>query len=359
MERIHVEVSKPYDILIDRGMLQSIPNLINPVCASNRIAIVTDDIVANLYLRDLQVGLSTHGFETVAYVFPNGEQSKNINTLSGILEFLAENHIRRNDTLIALGGGVVGDITGLAAAMYMRGVSIIQIPTTLLAAVDSSVGGKTAIDLRNGKNLAGAFWQPSMVVCDVDVIQKLPADIFAEGMAEVIKCNVIKDLPIIRWIETGALIEHLEETIYECISLKRNIVEQDEFDTKGIRNILNVGHTVAHAIEKLSGYTISHGHAVGTGLIVEAELANKLGWCDREIVERIRTAVEHYCLSIDISWSSTDLSAAMKSDKKNRDAGIVFELPCTLGECKEIKLETDLTAGLIGDICGGYGVNEY
>lgn len=236
-----------------------------------------------LYLDELASSLSVYGFEATVYVFTNGERSKNMHVLSEILEFLASDNYRRNDTIIALGGGVVGDIAGMAAALYMRGISVIQIPTTLLAAVDSSVGGKTAIDLKGGKNLAGVFWQPSMVICDVDIIEKLPDGLFAEGMAEVIKCDIIKNLSIIDYIEAGTIKSHLDGMIYDCISLKKDIVEQDEFDIKGMRNILNVGHTVAHAIEKLSGYTISHGKAVGTGMIIEAQLANYLGISEQHV----------------------------------------------------------------------------
>lgn len=352
MRKIHVNVSKPYDVLIGKGIISELPEIIRPVCISNRVAIVTDDIVAGLYLESVEQSLKASGFETVSFIFPNGEQSKNIKTLSDILEFLAENHIRRNDTLIALGGGVPGDITGLAAAIYMRGISVIQVPTTLLSAVDSSVGGKTAIDLKNGKNLAGAFWQPSKVVCDVEIIERLPDVIFAEGMAEVIKCNVIKDLPILEWIEGDTLRTHLEDVIYECVALKRDVVEQDEFDVKGIRNILNVGHTVAHAIEKLSGYTVSHGHAVGTGIVVEAEIANHLGLCEDEVVEALRTTVNRYDLMVGMPWSSERMVEAMKSDKKNRDAQIVFELPHTLGKCEEIKIEKGKLIPLIKSAIG-------
>lgn len=349
MKKIHVGVSKPYDVWIGRGIFQKIPELIRPVCASARVAVVTDDVVAGLYLSRLKEILESSGFEVFAYAFAGGEQSKHIGTLAEILEFLAGSHLRRNDTVIALGGGVVGDIAGLAAAIYMRGISVLQIPTTLLAAVDSSVGGKTAIDLKNGKNLAGSFWQPSMVICDADVIERLPEEIFSEGMAEVIKCSVIRELPIIGWIEEGTLKDHLDDVIYECVSLKRDVVEQDELDTKGIRNLLNAGHTVAHALEKLSGYAVSHGHAVGTGLVIEAKMAQKLGMCDESTVQRIRFAVERYGLMIENPWSGAEIADAMKSDKKNRDARIVFELPYMLGKCKEVKLEISDTEKLLED----------
>lgn len=341
MEQIHVNVSKPYDVLIGRNLIFEVADIIAPITSGNQIAIITDDIVGNLYLENIEQQLNSAGYRVCSFAFPNGEKSKNIHTLSDILEFLAENRIRRNDTLVALGGGVVGDITGLAAALFMRGLAVIQIPTTLLAAVDSSVGGKTAIDLTHGKNLAGAFWQPSMVVCDAKIIEDLPNDIFCEGMAEVIKCNIIKKLPIFDWIEKLELKQNLDSVIYECIALKRDIVEQDEFDDKGVRNILNVGHTVAHAIEKLSNYQISHGNAVGAGLVMEAELSYRLGMCDENTVREIRKAVEAYHLLVDVPWNAEELVKAMKSDKKNRDAKIVFELPCELGQCVECRLNDD------------------
>lgn len=348
MKTIRVNVSKPYDVLIGRRL--DIPKLIKPACPSMRVVIVTDDIVSKLYLSNLEDRLCSDGFETFTYIFPNGEQSKNIETLSGILEFLAENHIRRNDLLIALGGGVVGDITGLAAAIYMRGISVVQIPTTLLAAVDSSVGGKTAIDLKNGKNLAGAFWQPSMVICDASIIEALPDEIFAEGMAEVIKCNVIKSLPIIGWIMDKSLKKHLDDVIYECVLLKRDVVEQDEFDLIGIRNVLNVGHTVAHAIEKLSCYKQSHGHAVATGMVVEAKVSQELGFCNEEVVEAIYTAVDSYGLFVNMPWTAEQITETMKNDKKNRDERIVFELPHELGNCSEIKLDNSSVSKLLKKI---------
>jgi 3-dehydroquinate synthase len=351
VRRISVNVSKKYDVLIGRGLLADIGKLIKPICISNHVAIVTDDIVSELFLKIIESSLGKCGISSVSFIFPNGEKSKNIDTLSSILEFLAENQIRRNDTLIALGGGVVGDIAGLAASIYMRGISVIQVPTTLLSSVDSSVGGKTAIDLKHGKNLAGAFWQPSMVVCDVDIIESLPDLVFSEGMAEVIKCNLIKDLPIINWIEQGVLRSHLEDVVFYCVDLKREIVERDEYDVIGVRNTLNVGHTVAHAIEKLSQYKYSHGIAVGTGIVIESQISMKMGICSPDVVKRIMTAIREYNLMIyDMPWTPEEMVDAMKSDKKNRSSDVVFELPISFGNCKEvyvnpIELKTLLKTG--------------
>ena len=343
MKQIRINVSKPYDVVLGDGLIDRAAELIRPVCRSDRLAVVTDDVVDKLYGEGVRSGLEAAGFTVFKYVFPNGEGSKNIGTLSGILEFLAEKELRRNDALIALGGGVVGDMAGFAAAVYMRGIPVIQIPTTLL----SSIGGKTAIDLAHGKNLAGAFWQPSLVIADTRVIGSLPAAIFAEGMGEVVKCNVIRAMPTIERIEQGTLMENLPAVVEDCVTLKQDIVQQDEFDRKKIRNILNAGHTVAHAIEKLSGYAVSHGRAVGTGLVIEAEIARKLGMCDAQTVERVKNAVSAYGLYHRPPYSPADMARAMHSDKKNTDADIVFELPRAIGDCVEVKLSEEEVARLL------------
>lgn len=354
MNRIHVAVSNEYDILLNRGLIDKVGELITPVCKSKRIAIITDDIVNSLYADIVSQSLKIQDFSVSRFVFPNGEASKNIGTLSDILEFLAGIGFRRNDMLIALGGGVVGDITGLAAAIYMRGLSFVQVPTTLLSMVDASIGGKTAIDLRHGKNLAGAFWQPSMVICDTDVIRNLPAGLFSEGMAEVIKCDVIQEMNIIEHVENYSVMENLDKIIENCITLKRDIVQQDEFETKGIRNVLNVGHTIAHGIEKLSHYSISHGKAVGTGLVWESMLAYELGICDGKYVKKIRNTVDYYSLYMSVKYSLDMLIEAMVTDKKNTDSRITFMLPTTDKVCVERKLCIDELRRLLKNVRRDY-----
>lgn len=347
VKRICVSVSKQYDVLLGNGLLNDICGLISPVIRSNKAAVITDDIVDGLYGHAVAEALSAGGFDVFKSVFTNGERSKTIGTLSNILEFLAQNGFRRNDLLIALGGGVAGDIGGLAAALYMRGIGYIQAPTTLLAMVDASIGGKTAIDLAQGKNLAGAFWQPSLVVCDTDIIRMLPQDIFNEGMAEVIKCGVIKESGIIEAIESGDVATKIDEIVESCITLKRSIVEQDELDCRGIRNMLNAGHTFAHAIEKLSGYTVSHGKAVATGLVWEATIAYCMGLCDMETVERVKNAVSSYDLLVPVTYDKAKIITAMSGDKKNKDGRIVFVLPKQIGECVEVKLFADELTNLL------------
>ena len=346
MKTIHLNVSKSYDVLLDDGLINNSNELILPFCKGHNIAIITDDIVDRLYGSFLYNKLKEGNYSIIKYVFPNGESSKNIHTLSNILEFLAENGFKRNDYLIALGGGVVGDITGFAASIYMRGINFIQIPTTLLSMVDASVGGKTAIDLKSGKNLAGAFWQPSLVICDTNIIKNLPDEIFREGMGEVLKYDVISNLGIFENVFEKRLNENLTSIIYNCIDSKRCVVEEDEYETKGIRKVLNVGHTFAHGLEKLSNYKISHGIAVGTGLVWEAAISYRIGICSLDTFESIKRAVQECNLLISFDYNFEDLINAMKKDKKNDDSEISFMLPVKLGNCVEKKI-SDLDLALI------------
>lgn len=338
MKTITVNTSKVYDVCLGKELIHQLPNLIAPFCKGRKVGIITDDNVDAIYATAVMRDLEAEGYQVSKFVFSNGEESKNINTLSDILEYFASCHFTRKDYFISIGGGVVGDITGLAAALYMRGIQFIQVPTTLLSMVDASVGGKTAVDLQTGKNLIGVFWQPSRVVVDTQVIADLPQDIFAEGMAEVIKSDLIANAGIVNWAIEGTLKEHLDEVIESCIQMKRSVVEQDEYETKGLRKVLNMGHTVAHAIEKLSNYHVSHGVAVATGLVWEAKMAEKLGLCDQSLVKEIRKAVDGYDAYYNVPYSNEDMVNAMRSDKKNEDQNIDFMFPVTYGKWEERKL---------------------
>ena len=339
MKRITVNTSKTYDVLLGSGLMGQLSELLKPLCEGRKIGVITDDRVESLYANRVAQDLAAAGYLVRTFVFPHGEGSKHIGTLSDILEYFAERHFTRKDVFLSVGGGVVGDTTGLAAALYMRGIQFIQVPTTLLSMVDASVGGKTAVDLKAGKNLIGAFWQPSLVVADTQVIAQLPQDIFSEGMAEVIKSDLIANAGIVKWVLDGKLKAHLDEAIENCIRMKQGVVEKDEYETKGLRKVLNMGHTVAHAIEKLSGYEVSHGIAVGTGLVWEAMIATYLGLCDASLVGEIRRAVDTYNLYIDVPYTVEDMVEAMRSDKKNEDSKIDFVLPITYGKWEERKLE--------------------
>lgn len=349
MNRIHVAVSHPYDVLVGRGLIRSVYQLSKPFLKSERAVVITDDVVDSLYGNGVLDQLVINGLAAKKFVFPNGEASKNIKTLSDILEFLAQTGLKRGDALFALGGGVVGDITGLSAALYMRGISFIQIPTTLLAMVDASIGGKTAIDLKAGKNLAGAFWQPSLVICDIDIIEKLPHNLFVEGMGEVIKCDIIDDLGICKAVLNDSLSENLETIIIDCIQLKRRIVEKDEFETLGIRKLLNVGHTFAHGVEKMSDYKTPHGFAVGTGLVWESAIAHLDGICNRNAFDLVKETVSKSGLLVHIDYPIEELVECMKKDKKNSDDLISFMLPSSIGKCNEYKLSPTKVFKLLKD----------
>ena len=329
MKKIHINASAPYDVLLGSGLLQTAGSLLKSVCRSDRVVIVTDDIVDGFYGEALKGSLEKEDFSALKYVISHGEKAKNFLALENLLNFLAKNEIRRNDTIIALGGGVVGDLAGFAAAIYLRGIAAVQIPTTLLAMVDSAIGGKTGIDLPAGKNLAGAFHQPKLVVADTDTLQTLPPQELAAGMGEIIKYGVIGKNGILDRIGQG----NMEEQIAGCMELKAGIVEQDEFDQNGVREILNAGHTVGHAIEKLSGYAVPHGKAVALGLAAEARMAVELGIAEMSVYERILSAVKSCGLYEKIVYSPENLTEIMRSDKKNRDGKITFVFPRKIGNC--------------------------
>ena len=261
---IPVGVAPAYEVSIGPGLLQKSGTRLKPLLGECRVAVITDSTVALLYLETVLQSLEQAGFATCSHVFPAGEGHKTLSTLSDLLEFLASQHLTRTDCVAALGGGVTGDMAGFAAAVYLRGIRCVQLPTTLLAAVDSSVGGKTAVDLTAGKNLAGAFSQPAAVLCDTDCLKSLPADVFADGAAEAIKTGVLCDETLFALFEDGTLTADPGEVIARCIAYKAGVVERDEKEL-GERKLLNLGHTVGHAIEKCSGFTIPHGHAVAGG----------------------------------------------------------------------------------------------
>jgi 3-dehydroquinate synthase len=256
------------------------------------------------------------------FVFPHGEQSKSIETLASLLDFLAEHKVARSDTIAALGGGVVGDLTGFAASCYMRGIKFVQIPTTLLAMVDSSVGGKTGINLPTGKNLAGAFYQPEAVICDIDTLDTLPPDCFLDGCAEVIKYGILAD----RELFYTPIRENQEDVIARCVEIKRDIVNEDEFEA-GRRKLLNFGHTIGHAIEKLSGYTMAHGHAVAAGMAI---IARASGCCD---ALEITNMLERYGLPTSTAYGAEELAQACLSDKKRAGDYITMVFPERIGLC--------------------------
>lgn len=332
MKTVSVQASKNYDVLIGSGLLSSLGTLLKSVTKASKVAVISDSHVWPLYGEAVSNTLLDVGFYVCSHIFPAGEDSKNGQTYLSILEFLAQEQLTRTDCLIALGGGVVGDITGFAAATYLRGINYVQIPTTILSAVDSSVGGKTAIDLRAGKNLAGAFCQPCLVVCDTDTLSTLPDRIFKDGCAEVIKYGILYDESLFNHLQVNGLNFDLEHTIARCVELKRNVVMADEFD-HGERQMLNLGHTIGHSIEAESKYSISHGQAVAAGMAIIARAAAKNGLCSAETASKIKDILIKFDLPVNTQFSADQLFTVALSDKKRKGDTVNLIVPRRIGAC--------------------------
>lgn len=330
--KITIKVNPHYDVTIGAGILGCCGALLKSVVPQCRVAIITDATVAGLYLETAEKSLSAAGYMVEPFVFYGGEDSKSLETLSRILEFLAEKSFTRSDIVVAFGGGVVGDITGFAAGVYARGIRYVQIPTTLLAAVDSSVGGKTAINLNAGKNLAGVFHQPVSVLCDPDCLSTLPPDIFASGAAESIKHGILASPSLFSMFSSGDVHKSLPEIIARCVSIKKQIVEEDEFDT-GRRQLLNLGHTIGHAVEKLSRFSVPHGHAVAIGTVLISRVAERMGIAAQGISREISQVFVKNRLPVSTSFSPQELSSAALLDKKHSGGEITLVLPQRIGEC--------------------------
>ncbi len=337
MKRIRVSSSVNYDVCIGRNILDNAGELTKEVKKPCRVMIVTDDNVAPLYLERVKKSFELSGFSADSFVFENGEASKNICVLEEILEALANKHFTRSDMCVALGGGVCGDITGFAASCYLRGIDFVQIPTTYLAAVDSSVGGKTAVNLKAGKNLMGAFYQPALVVCDIEVFKTLPYDVFADGIAETIKYGAICDKSLFELLRSGGLNEHIDDIVARCVEIKAEIVGEDEFD-KGMRQLLNFGHTIGHAIEKVSGFSVTHGHAVAMGMVIISYAFSE------SIAKEIAEVCKMYKLPVKCGFEPLVLYDSCTSDKKRTGDKITLVVPEAVGKC--VLHKTDIT-GLI------------
>lgn len=332
MKRIRIEASTAYDAVIGSGVLSSAGALIKETGLCGKAMIVSDDVVFPLYGGALADSLEAAGFKVYSYIFPNGEKSKHIGTVTEILGSLAENEFTRSDLVVALGGGVVGDVAGFSAGIYLRGIKYVQAPTTLLAAVDSSVGGKTGVDLPQGKNLAGVFHQPALVICDADIISRLPEKIFACGLAEVIKCGAIRDEELFKTVESGDY--DSEEIICRSVAIKKSVVEADEFDN-GERQLLNFGHTFGHAVEKLSDFKISHGEGVAIGMVAAARFAG-----NREVEKRLIKALERNNLPTENPFGKEEMFGVMALDKKRRGDYINLILPVEIGRAEIKKFTT-------------------
>ncbi len=333
MITVHITASLEYDVLIEHGILNMAGELAKPVLKGRTICIVSDDNVFPIYGERVIKSFESAGFKAVSFVFPHGEKSKSISVYAELLEFLLENRFTRSDSLAALGGGVVGDITGFAAATYQRGIRVIQIPTTLLAMVDSSVGGKTAINLVHGKNQVGAFYQPSLVICDPETLETLPKEQFLCGCGEVIKYAVFGSKEFFERLKQKDVGAQLEYVITKSVEMKRDVVALDERDT-GARMILNLGHTVGHAIEACSNFEVLHGQGVAIGTAVISRAANKMGYLSNDDLDKILSLIKQYGLPTETIFSAEELYNAALADKKADDNSITIVVPSEIGRAE-------------------------
>lgn len=340
MITIEVKASRAYHVIIGSGLLPTLGQRITEVKKAAKAALVSDSNVFPLYGQTVITSLQQAGVEVVSFVFPAGEESKNPQTYLELLNFLAENQLTRSDCLVALGGGVVGDLTGFAAATYLRGIAYVQVPTTLLAAVDSSVGGKTAIDLPTGKNLVGAFCQPILVLCDTDTLHTLPEDIFRDGCAEVIKYGVLYDPSLFAHLEEKGIAFDREAVIARCVELKRDVVMEDEFDT-GVRMKLNLGHTIGHGVEAQSNYSVSHGKAVAIGMCIVARAAASAGYCLPAVRDQIIATVTAFGLPGTTDYGAEALFCSALSDKKRSGSHVDLIVPYGIGDCRILPMKLD------------------
>ncbi len=334
---------REYDILIERGLLAQAGERVRAVLPrASKLAVVTDSNVEPLYSKTVLGSLRSAGFETALFPIPAGEESKSPSQLARLWESFMEFGLTRTDGVIALGGGVVGDLAGFAAATILRGVAFVQIPTTLLAQVDSSVGGKVAVDLGHGKNLAGAFYQPRLVLMDPDALDTLPLPVFMAGMAEVVKYGCIRDADFFDFLAArpsrGALTADIEHILYTCCEIKRQVVVEDERDT-GLRMILNFGHTLGHAYELAGRYTEwSHGEAVAAGMCAAARLGVALGVTPAGLPPRLEGVLAGLGLPTSISCPMDGCAAAIGLDKKGAGADITLILLDRLGHAVPRKM---------------------
>ncbi|MCI9273640.1 MAG: 3-dehydroquinate synthase [Clostridiales bacterium] len=328
-----VHTATPYQIVIRRGCLPDVGLRAAELFPSaKRTVVVGDSNTIPLYGQTVVDSLTRAGFSASAYFFPAGEGSKRLSTVEGMLTEFVERGLTRTDFVVALGGGVTGDMAGFAAASYLRGVPFIQIPTSLLAQVDSSVGGKTGVDLPQGKNLAGAFWQPSLVLIDPDTLRTLPPRFFTDGMGEVIKYGCIRDKALFERLEREQASEFLEEMIRRCVDCKRIIVEHDERE-KGERMLLNFGHTLGHALEKVYHYeTLTHGEAVGVGMVQITNASQRAGLTEPGTAERIAALLQRYGLPVSDPSPLSTLAEAACSDKKSAGDSIRLVLLREIGD---------------------------
>ncbi|MCR5694021.1 MAG: 3-dehydroquinate synthase [Clostridia bacterium] len=340
MNKVTVNASKKYDIVIGAGLLRDAGQVIKNFCRGGKVFTVSDDNVFPLYGEALRTSVRKSGLEHFEFVFKAGEASKNLSVYSRIVENMCAAGLTRGDVAVALGGGIAGDITGFAAATYRRGIAFVQVPTSLLADVDSSVGGKTAVDLDNGKNQVGAFWQPSAVICDTDTLKTLPEEEYRNGCAEIIKYGMLGDRDLFYKVKNVPVRNDYSGIITRCVEMKRDIVERDEFES-GDRMLLNLGHTFGHAVEKLSGFSIAHGKAVAIGMNIITTASVNLGLAPKGTETVLREALLSYGLPLSTTYGADEICRAAAGDKKTVGESITLVVPTDVGSCRLIRVPVE------------------
>ena len=337
-----------YPILTGSGLLDTCGQEIAAIVKPCRVMIVSDTNVAPLYLDRVKKSLTDAGFSVNTHVVTAGEGSKSVTVFGALLESFAEAKMTRTDLAVALGGGVIGDLTGFAAGCYLRGIRFVQMPTTLLSAVDASVGGKTAVNLQHGKNLAGLFHQPTGVFCDVDSMDTLTPHEMADGAAEAIKTGILGNPDLFAIYESGNPLSELEDVISHAVAYKSKIVTEDP-EEHGVRKLLNLGHTPAHAIERLSDFKISHGHAVAIGMAMMTRAAVKRGILDIDEGTRILYTITRNNLPSVCPFQAKEMSEIAAIDKKAAASEITVILPEQIGRCRMGKIPISALEELFAD----------
>ena len=348
METVSVNTGVPYEALIGPGLLDEAGSRTAAAVKGRHVMIMTDERVAPLYLERTEEAFRRAGFRAERFIFPAGEAHKTLGTVERALDAAEEAGLTRGDLFAALGGGLVGDVTGLTAALFLRGVDFVQIPTTLLAMVDASVGGKTAVNLAEGKNLCGAFHQPRLVLCDPDTLSTLPREVYAEGMAEVIKHGALAGEAMLNRIRAGG---DLTALIAENVRFKSAVVSRDERES-GLRQLLNLGHTFGHAAEKLTGFRIYHGEGVSVGLMIAAHTAEFRGLCEAGVRDELREMLEREGLPVTTRFTAAQIAGAALNDKKRRGDRITLILPERRGSSRLYPVAAAELADLIA-CCDG------
>ncbi len=333
MTVVPVKASRDYEVLIGAGLLDELGSRLRRVSGAKTAAVISGEHVFPLYGARAIASLEAAGFRVIHYVLPQGEAAKSLAVYGKLLDFLSVNRMTRGDVLVALGGGVTGDLTGFAAATYQRGVGFVQVPTTLLAAVDSSVGGKTAINLPTGKNQVGCFYQPLLVLCDPTVLDTLPEEEFRCGSAEVLKYGVLGSRAFFDELVRTPIHKQLEHVIRTCVEMKRDIVAEDEFD-RGKRQLLNLGHSFGHAVEACSGFTVLHGQAVAIGMAAITRAAAAKGCCSQETVDELLAALEQFGLPTHTEYPLDDMVRSVYTDKKLDGDTMHLVVPEAIGRCR-------------------------